>query len=262
MSKDYRYRDKKWLKDQYVNKKRFQYEIAEETGVAQTTISSWLRRFDIETRNASHLNEFGSVDDYFEDFFDGTMLGDGWLQRRSSESARYAISQKHKSYCKWIKSLMAKYGIEQSGQIYSREKQDSVTFRYTTRDYVDFEKEYSRWYQKEKIIPKDVRITPISVRHWFIEDGGFSRKEWGTREVYFCTNGFKDNDVKYLAARLAENLDVGKDMIKVYNHKGPIIRFAEPKVVKSFFAFVSPLPAPLRNDYGYKWPNNEGVAVA
>jgi len=47
------YKDKDWLFHQYVIAKKTQAEIADETGVVDTTISSWLDKHDIPSRSMS-----------------------------------------------------------------------------------------------------------------------------------------------------------------------------------------------------------------
>lgn len=46
-----KYRNKEWLKKQYIEEVRSITDIADECDVAPTTISDWLDRFDIETRD-------------------------------------------------------------------------------------------------------------------------------------------------------------------------------------------------------------------
>ena len=45
-----KYRDRKWLYEQYVEKNLTQSEIAEKVSVGQGTISDWVRRFDLKKR--------------------------------------------------------------------------------------------------------------------------------------------------------------------------------------------------------------------
>lgn len=48
-----RYHDKEWLKREYVDERKTTTEIAEQCGVTGTTISDWLHRHDIGTRDQS-----------------------------------------------------------------------------------------------------------------------------------------------------------------------------------------------------------------
>lgn len=50
---DKKYRDKSWLREQYVENRRSSVDIAEECGVSSNTIRNWLDKHDITTRNRS-----------------------------------------------------------------------------------------------------------------------------------------------------------------------------------------------------------------
>jgi len=51
MSRQRKYREKAWLREQYVIRQRSQSDIAEECGVTPSTVSNWLKKFNIETRS-------------------------------------------------------------------------------------------------------------------------------------------------------------------------------------------------------------------
>ena len=51
--RDYRYRNKKWQKYQYIDLKKTIKEIGEICGVSNGTIQYWLRKFKIEIRSLS-----------------------------------------------------------------------------------------------------------------------------------------------------------------------------------------------------------------
>jgi transposase len=52
MSSEPKYKDKSWLREQYVNENQSTYDIAETCGCSDTTIRRWLDRHDIETRDS------------------------------------------------------------------------------------------------------------------------------------------------------------------------------------------------------------------
>lgn len=57
----------------------------------------------------------------------------------------------------------------------------------------------ARWYPLgTKRVPHDVRVTPISIAHWFAGDGTCTV----TGCLKFCTNGFTESEVKRLASLL------------------------------------------------------------
>lgn len=73
-----------------------------------------------------------------------------------------------------------------------------------TPAYVELQAERGRWYpQGTKIVPRDLRLTPVSLTHWFCGDGTTSPRG----SLAFCTNGFTQGDVGFLVSRL--ELDLG-----------------------------------------------------
>lgn len=52
-----KYRDEDWLREQYVQNSLTQQEIADRAGCSQHTISRWMRRYDICTRNIGDYTE-------------------------------------------------------------------------------------------------------------------------------------------------------------------------------------------------------------
>lgn len=52
-----KYRDEDWLREQYVERGLTQQEIADKAGCGQHTISRWLRRHNIDTRDVSDYPE-------------------------------------------------------------------------------------------------------------------------------------------------------------------------------------------------------------
>ena len=86
-----------------------------------------------------------------------------------------------------------------------------------TMSYVEFVSEWERWHSggPSKSIPKDLLLSPITLRHWFCGDGrgGDSKGTLG-----FCTDGFTHTDVEFLVFHLYNDLGIGS--LKVTNHRG------------------------------------------
>ena len=51
MTDEPKYRNKKWLREQYVEEKRSTYEIADQCGCHSSTVSDWLKKHGIESRS-------------------------------------------------------------------------------------------------------------------------------------------------------------------------------------------------------------------
>lgn len=58
-----RYKDAKWLREQYIEKDRTQAEMARICGCCQVTIGNWLEKFDITKANTA---QFGIQTDEYE----------------------------------------------------------------------------------------------------------------------------------------------------------------------------------------------------
>ena len=73
-------------------------------------------------------------------------------------------------------------------------------------NYAELVAERLRWYpQGVKVVPRDLRLTPTVLLHWFCGDGrGGDRK--GT--LGFCADGFTLEDVDFLVTRLQEDLGI------------------------------------------------------
>ena len=68
--------------------------------------------------------------------------------------------------------------------------------------------ERARWYPEDKkSVPRDVRITPSSIAHWFMGDGSASRGKNSHENTVFTrlyTNSFNIADVDFLMGKLLE----------------------------------------------------------
>jgi transposase len=60
---DAKHRNETWLREEYVEKERSLYDLAEDTTVSADTIRRWLGRYDIETRDPGNPNDEKSVYD-------------------------------------------------------------------------------------------------------------------------------------------------------------------------------------------------------
>ena len=83
---------------------------------------------------------------------------------------------------------------------------DKWTITLQSKTSIQLTKLHEKWYSAEtgeKIIPKDLKLTPNIVLHWFIGDG--SR---GHHEIILHTESFSKDDVEILKEKLEQALDV------------------------------------------------------
>ena len=75
--------------------------------------------------------------------------------------------------------------------------------------------------KKIKIVPKDLKLTPIVLAYWIAGDGSWDRSR---NAVKICTNGFTENEVKFLIDNLLRKLDISSKLVFAKkNFEGPMI---------------------------------------
>jgi len=254
------YKSRAFLQEQYIGYGKPIAQIAGEIGCAGKTVWNWLDRFEIPRRSTLRSGNHVTVTEDLLEYLDGTLLGDGGLYSSASDiSACYHVGQKHMSYVTYVEALLCRFGIRRSGQILAmRDHSASVNtvkaFLYQSRMYRELREQRERWYPHgKKRVPTDVRLTPLSIRTWFLEDGCLHRrKDSKTLSVILCTHGFSDDGREMLADALRARLGTKH----VHINKPGVIRFARSEVVRSFFEYIAPLPRALAQDYAYKYPGD------
>lgn len=253
-----RYKDKAFLQEQYVELEKPIAQIAEETGYAGKTIWNWLVRFDIPRRPIPHPGNHIKLSEELLTYLDGSLLGDGGLYSPPSlRSACYQIGQKRLSYINYVKACLSSFGLHPSGQVLTMTNhypsgRQANAYLYRTKTYRELRKQRERWYPNgKKRVPKDVRLTPLSIRTWFLEDGCLHRrKDCKTKTVILCTNAYTDEGRRILVDGLKKKLNTSH----IRTDSQGTIRFSRAEIVKRFFNYILPLPKGLEEDYGYKYP--------
>ena len=206
------YKNKEWLKNKYSKEKLSTIKIAKICNVHSITICRWLNRFDIPIRSrgeATHLasGNHCNLSEKAIEWINGELLGDGYMQSYSSKSARIGYSSKYLEYCKYVSNTLKLFGIEQIGNINEcyHKKMNCYTYRYTSRSYAELLPVFKQWYPKgKKIVPKDIKLTPLTIRQWYIGDGFLKNRmrKHGRPHIVLYTDGFLISDVKWLVGRL------------------------------------------------------------
>jgi len=258
---------REWLYQEYVIKKKSIKEIAKELGIHYKTVSNLLKKYNIPIRNVNEANSsvsnfYHQLSDYFKQVLDGLLLGDGSLAKPKSLNSNscYQHTDKHKNYIEWLRQQFIDEGLE-CGKIYEKVnekgfKPGSIAFYFSTRKYPCLTEQYHRWYRNgKKIIPKDLKLTPTVVLHWYIGDGSLIKPSKGKPFIHFATNCFTFEEVNFLVEQL------NKLGLKAYLRTGteyktkkkfPYIALSV-KSTQDFFDFVGSCPKPIKQDYGYKW---------
>lgn len=219
------------------------------------------------------------------EFLEGELLGDGCLLHHNVSSS-YQHASKYKEYVIWIRDILNDVGINQVGTIYGEKNKLSNCdgYRYVSKRYRELLKLYLRWYLrdfsycpsceiilydedtnrrkwvnsrhcpicdkhdlKKKIVPNNLRLTPIMLRQWYIGDGSLIRyKKYNSFNIVLATNGFLKSHTLYLINEL-QNLG-----IKCSHRKDNAICISLYSL-ELFFNYIGECPEKIKEIYGYKW---------
>lgn len=174
------------------------------------------------------------INEHIIEFLDGFLLGDGNISpsKTKSKTARFKCGLEHEEFCEYLMSFIKIYGSIVSKYNTPNMKQGFV-FDGRSSFHPDIYTQYHRWYKnKVKIVPKDVRITPLSVLLWYLGDGSLvNNKSHNSIMLRLSTDAFSKQDVLFLCKRLR---DIGIDCSRTsYNR----VRISS-KGVPAFFNFI------------------------
>jgi len=227
------------------------------TGVYKRTKKSKRKTGKVShLRQANHCNLSRETIEWLE----GEMLGDGCLQSLSKYSARFRYNSKYWEYIHYIADTLRSFGIKQSGKIRKNWKGKThkngewvdrpitlfpKSYYYASKSYVELKPIYDRWYpNRKKIIPRDLKLTPIFLRQEYLGDGCLCKpKKWNPC-IELCTYGFPTEDVEWLVGEL-NNLGFKSTRQPANN----IIRISSYSTF-DFLNYIGKCPV---NCYNYKW---------
>lgn len=199
-------------------------EAAKHFGVGQRTIARRRKEFDL-THHKVRYNAKVTLQQ--TECLDGGMLGDGCV---SHLQHRFAIKQRldRSEYIRYLFDLLLPFSIYLKS-----------TTRYCqllTCTHPIFSQMRQRWYEgKQKIVPKDLVLTPRSFAHWFIEDGSNNQKK---RSLLISTNCFRFQDAEFLVEILFRDLGIKATVNKQRNkpvlHIGAYEYFRTIELLKPF----------------------------
>lgn len=248
-----------WLYEMYCKKQLSIRQIADEIKVSQDTIWKRLRKFNIPIRSSGkgvhlRLGNYCNLSQEAREWIDGELLGDGCLTSQSSCSASFNYSSKYSKYIKYISDTLNSFGIKRTGKIrkWFNGESNCGGYYYTSRCYPELLSIRQRWYPNgKKIIPRDLKLTPLTLRQEHLGDGSLIHQQKGKGRPYIqlSTHSFSINDVEWLIEKLH------KLNFKATRQPSNNTIYISPYSVKDFLAYIGKCPIEC---YKYKWNYNKG----
>jgi len=192
-------------------------EISRDLGVSRPTVHRRLISMGVPLRDAVQATSLRNHQTFtmtpeLLEVVDGLLLGDAWLEATPKGEGRLCIEQaaKHSGWLDMVEGLFTNTRVRctrstrkpRLGEIHGKVVKGNGSVMLRTRKYQPFTEQRLRWYPADvKRVPKDVRLGPIALAHWYWGDGATSNK--GYRMV-FHTDGFEEEDVVLLQDRLRD----------------------------------------------------------
>jgi len=257
------------LTDLYLNKKWSSNRIAKHYGCSEWVIRDRFERYgirfrkraesiDLNPKNLKHIK----INDYTQQIIDGVMLSDGHLTSRKDQKKTSSLIINQEMNCRQfldsIKSVFEKNDIKCSNIYNDNHTNYGKKFpscRLATLSYAELKKERDRWYTKnhKKIVPKDIKLTPLTIAYWYMGDGSLMYNTPNKRKKKFyyiqlCTECFNKDDQDFLVGKLNKTLGLHfilqrfRNTYRIFNKK--------QNEVKDFLFKMYPY---MIDCFSYKW---------
>lgn len=239
--------------------------ISNTLGCGRETVRSRMKEYDIPIRE-SHGQIFDDIhninfsDEQYQ-IFEGLMLGDGHLSLPIGRKyPYYEHTEKNREFLVWIAN---KLGISDISKIHPA---NGDKFQLISRVIPPLKEEYYRWYpngsgtnknRHNKIIPHDLKLTRLSLLHWYIGDGTLNKRDNHIQ----LTNKLSLDDARFLIEQIEYVLDVDKGV--TYNKQTNDYSYSKDTSTKytiriskkntlRFFDAIRDLDTPRCYDYKFQ----------
>ena len=258
---------KEELNELYINQKKSTTEIAEIYNCNWGTILKRLKEYNIPIRKrkesiciARGYHKSIKLNERILQILDGVILSDGTYNfgGKDNKTASLQLTQKTESR-EWLDSLKTVFENKIECSINERTtKLKGKSFSqcvFKTRYYKEFGDEKKRWYPKgKKIVPRDIRLTPLVLAHWYMGDGSLdvtNRTKSGKKfyRIVLCTECFTKKENEFLKHKLKKIYGWNFTISKIRNNKYRL-RNSQPKDVKDFLKKTESYKIECFND---KW---------
>lgn len=200
-----------------------------------------------------------NLSDEFMENMTGFMLGDGYLSNRnkSKHTCQFIMTNVNPSYIYELSSMLSDEKVEHTVKIKDKPggfKGSRVSSSLYTKFYVTFAELEDKWYDRRndgthyKIVPNDLKLTPISLLQWYIGDGYLVNLKGVPQRVQFCTDRYTDDEIFFLQECFKR--DLGLDIQIDWNRR----RLRIPRRhLNDFYDILPKCPSNIKDELGYKW---------
>jgi len=185
------------------------------------------------------------------EWINGELLGDGYLHKISRHSALFQYGSQYLEYIEYVRDTLKSFGIEQAGKIneHKHKKFKTINYQYASLAYPELLPIRKKWYPEgKKIVPKDIELTPLVCRQWYIGDGSLISSNDNNGHMLLCTCGFTISDIDWLVKKL-RYMGFWANRLKSNNTIRIKSRNAN-KTVRDFLNYIGECPVEC---YKYKW---------
>jgi len=122
----------------------------------------------------------------------GSLLGDGYMSCKTNAYLKIGHSLKQKEYVDWKYKYLSEFTLKEPTSY--KGNGSRIGYRFWTRSLPIFTPFYHSFYDGgKKAIPSDLKLTPLALAIWYMDDGARNRKS-----AYFNTQQFSWEDQQKL----------------------------------------------------------------
>ena len=162
------------------------------------------------------LSNYPNITERQMEIIIGSLLGDGYIVKQQVGNCRFGKKQRidRVEYIQWLHKELMPYSRKVTKEISSRpvrrngrifhEKENGFleSCCLKTCNHPTFNKLRDKWYNKKiKVIPSDIKLTPLSLAVWFCDDGTLNKNEY---RAVLCTDSFNTDEIERLRELLFE----------------------------------------------------------
>lgn len=117
----------------------------------------------------------GSLSEVQQQLILGTIIGDGYMRKKTNAHLQITHSIKQREYVDWKYQILRNLVITLP-KLY-KGNNGRIGYRFFTKSLPEITYFYNRFYKnKVKIIPKDIILSPLALAVWYMDDGSKSYK--------------------------------------------------------------------------------------